>query len=331
VTHRLHDGAAVRTVAALDRELPIGLEVAVMLDGEPTTPAAVVGRSGRLTVTYTLVNRTAELREVRHYDGSGRPRTVTRDVAVPFVGELVVALDDRFRAVGSDDVVVGGTTLRAELVLAAPAGAPRRTITWSADVTEAAMPPLQVRLVPLAIADTARGAGDVDRLRRTTDALRALSDAAGLARTGATALGGIASASPSPSDDELAASTLALLDGLIAGAAVAGSEVDEVRAVIEAQDARALAGDGAVHPLLVRDDVTVGGTASVAPTHVHTSVVYVLDVAGQEADTALGTSIRLVLALALLIAVGMLGRATGRLTSADGRDASVAPIGHALN
>ncbi len=155
VTHRLSDGATVRTVAALDRELPVGLEVTVTLDGQPIAPSAVIGRSGRLRVTYTLTNLTAELRDVRHFDGAGRPRTVTRDVAVPLVGDLAVTFDDRFATVRSDQGVVSDGMLRAELVLAGPVGSVVRSITWSADVEEAVLPPVHIRLMPVALTDTA--------------------------------------------------------------------------------------------------------------------------------------------------------------------------------
>jgi hypothetical protein len=319
VTHRLSDGGAVRTVAALDRTLPVGIEVAVTLDGEPTTPSAVVGRSGRISITYTLTNRTATTQEIRSFDGTGRPRTTVREVAVPFVGELVVVLDDRFRAVRSDDARVGDGVLHAELVLAAPVGAPVRTVTWSADVDEAVVPPLQVRVAPVAIADTARGGADLERLRRSTDALRAIADDAGLARTGVTAFLGLSEATATTTDDELAASTLAILDGLLASAAAAGAELDEVRALIDAQDARVRDGDGLVHPLLVAADVRTGdGPRSAARTpRVDASVVYVLDVAGQGEESVPGTAVRILLALGLLLAVGLLGRAVDRLTGPD--------------
>jgi len=319
VTHRLSDGGVVRTVAALDRTLPVGIEIAITLDGEPTTPAAVVGRSGRIGFTYTLTNRTTTMQEIRSFDGIGRPRTTVREVAVPFVGELVVVLDDRFRAVRSDDGRVGDGALHAELVLAGPVGAPVRTVTWSADVEAAVVPPLQVRVAPIAIGDTARGGADLERLQRSTDALRGIADAAGLVRTGVTAFLGQSEATATTTDDEIATSTLAILDGLLASAAAAGGELGEVRALIDAQDARVRDGDGLVHPLLVAADVRTGdGPRSVARTpRVDASVVYVLDVAGQGEESVPGTAVRLLLALGLLLAVGLLGRAVDRLTGPD--------------
>jgi hypothetical protein len=319
VTHRLAPGADVRTVAQLDRDVPVDLEVLLALDGVPVTPAGLVGRSGRLTVTYVLRNRTVQEVELRHYDGRGRPRTTIRDAAVPFVGDLVVALDDRFRDVRSDDALVGDGTVHADVVLAAPVGAPVRTISWSADVHDAVVPPLRVRLVPLALSDTARGGVDLMVVDRAADALRAATDAAGLARTGVAALGVTTGPAGTP-DGDLVASAAAILDGLLSAGALAGADLGELGALVASQDARVRAGDGSVHGLLGPSDVLVEpgttpepGAALPAP-EVRTSVVYVLEVAGRTEDRGPGTAVRILLALGLLVAVGLLGREVGRLT-----------------
>jgi hypothetical protein len=228
-------------------------------------------------------------------------------------------LDDRFRAVQSDDARVGDGTLSAELVLAAPVGSTVRTVTWSADVDEAVVPPVQVRFAPVILGDTARGGADLERLRRSIDALREVSDSGGLVRTGLTAFLSISGTTPSPSDDGLAASTLAILDDLLATAAAAGAELDEVRALIDVQDARTREGDGLVHPLLAAADVRAddGPTGMARAPRVDASVTYVLDVAGQGEESVPGTTVRLILALGLLLAVGLLGRAVDRLTGPD--------------
>ena len=315
VTHRLPEGGSVRTVATLDRSLPVDLSIAFTLDGQPITPAALVGRSGRLEVTYTLTNLTVEPRDLRHFDGAGRPRTVTRDVAVPFVGELVVPLDDRFRGVRARGATVSEGGLHAELVLAEPVGAPVRTVTWRADVVDAVVPPVQVRLAPVPLTDTARGGTDVARLRRSTAALRELSDTAGLAITGAIALEQLAEGTITQGDDDLAGRTVSILEGLLTGAALAGAELGELRALIEAQDQRARAGDGHVHGMLVVADVR-GADGRAAPAvrpYVETSVVYVLDVAGRGGGGGSEVPVRLVLAVVLVGAVGLLGRSTARI------------------
>ena len=306
-------GAEVRTVATLGRTVPIDVDVAITLDGEPVTPAAVLGRSGRLEVTYTLTNRTVEPRELRHFDGSGRPRTVTRDVAVPFVGDLVVLLDDRFTAVRSDDAAVtalaprtgGGsavTELRAGIVLAEPFGGPVRTVTWRADVEDAVVPPVSIRLAAVRMQDMTLGAASDDRAELTARVLRDVADASGLVQTGLRAL-------EAAGADEVLSRTSAALETALAVAVAAGADINELRALVAAQDRRVDDGDGLVHGLLDAADVSATGAMSV-----HASAVHVLELAGLDADDAPGALVRLALALLLLVAVGLLGRAIATLT-----------------
>lgn len=310
VTYRLGDGDVVRTVASLDRTVPVRVDVAVTLDGEPIAPAAVVGRSGRLRVTYTLTNLTVEPRELRHFDGTGRPRTVVRDVAVPYVGELVVPLDDRYGAVR----VYGGRLhdgmLRADVVLAEPVGTTVRTVTWTADVERATLPPVQVRVAPVTLGDPARSGLLLDRLRISAGVLRELSDTAGLALTAASAIGTVGAAEV----EDPVARTLAILEGLLSSAGIAGAETNELRALIDAQDARVRDGDGVLHPLLDADGIV--GPSGARP-RIERSTVYVLEVAGVGDDGAPAGWVRLLLAAVLLGAVGLLGRATSRIIGPD--------------
>jgi hypothetical protein len=318
VTHTLAGaadaaGASVRTVATLERAVPIDIEVMITLDGVPIAPAAIVGRSGRIEVTYTLVNRTAEPRPLRHFDGRGRPRTVTRDVAVPFVGELVVLLDDRFTGVRSEDAVVtavppraGGRSdiveLRADVVLAEPLGRTVRIVTWRADVEDAVVPPVSVRLAVMPLRDTVLGAADDDRAERVARALRDVADASGLVRTGLTAI-------EATGTGALLAGTSVALDAAIAAAAAAGAEVNELRALVAEQDLRVERGDGLVHGLLDVADVRAGDAVIV-----RTSAVHILELAGLDTEAAPGVLVRLTLALLLLVAVGLLGRSIATLT-----------------
>jgi hypothetical protein len=315
VTMNVTEGRASRSVATLSRALPVDVTVVMTLDGVPMTPDDVVGRSGRLEVTYTVRNRTVESQELRFFDGAGRARVVTRDVAVPFVGELVVSFDHRFASVRTEDgrledrsaqSVDAGTELRVDLVLAAPVGSPERTVVWSADVSDAAVPPVSIRLAPVTLGSTAAGRADALDAARVADALRDVTDAGGLVRTGLTALA--ADGAPDAPDPSVITMARTALDALLGVATGAGAEVNEARALVTAQDRRVVAGDGSIHGLLDAGDVLPAGP------HVDADLVYLLELEGQGADGTPGLPLRLGLAVVLMGAVGFLGRAIGGLT-----------------
>ena len=104
-------------------------------------------------------------------------------------------------------------------------------------------------------------------------------------------------------------STSAALETALAAAVAAGADINELRALVAAQDRRVTDGDGLVHGLLDAADVSASDAVSV-----HASAVHVLELAGLDADDAPGELVRLALALLLLVAVGLLGRAIATLT-----------------
>jgi hypothetical protein len=298
ITIDLADGSSLRTVADLARPLPVAISVAYVLDGEPIPPAALVGRSGSLEVTYTLENRTVEPREIRYSDAGGRTRTVTRDVAVPFAGLLSVALDDRFDLVRADRGRVsldrgGSPQLWADLVLFAPVGAPVQTVTWTAEVRDAIVPAVHVELVPVGVGDLAARDAEAARSDAFLGVLRDLAVAGELLRTRLRTL--------EPDSD-------AGLAELFETLAVAAAGVGETRALLTAHEQRRIDGDGLVHGLLVAGPELPRGT------RVDTGAVYVLAVQGLADDGGPSLPLRSGLALGLLGVVGLLGRAVGTLT-----------------
>jgi len=307
VTHTLSDGVDVRTIAVLERALPVRIDSVYRLDGERIAPAALAGRSGRLEVTYTLTNTTREARELRFFDARGRSRTVVRDVAVPFAGTLRVALDEQASGVHSDDLRISidrgaRRDLQGDVMLFGPVGSPVQTFTWSAQVRDAVVPAVQVRVAPVSV--TGIGIGG-ERADAFAGVLRDLADAGGLLRTGLDGLG-----VGDVTDGDLTRLRTSL-EGLLDTATVASAEVNEARALLAAQDQRRIDGDGLVHGLLANGQGLPAGVRAV------TSVVYVLDVAGISDDGGPLLPLRFVSAIVLLAAVGILGRAVGALTGAD--------------
>jgi hypothetical protein len=298
----LRDGSAsARSVAELDRALPVRIDVSYELDGTPITAGQLVGSSGRVRVSMTVTNLTSELREIRAYDGQGRSRIELRDVAVPMVGTLAVALDDRFRDVRSDDAVVvagdgeGGARLEAALVLHGPSGAPVRTVTWDADVRDGVVPPVSLRLVPIVVADTPSGRAELAAAEDLVDRTRAIADGGALLRTALTAIG-LALDPDDVTGPGLTAQMSAVLDQLGAGAVEAVAVTNTDLALVAEQDERRRAGDGLPYGVVADGPDTTG------------TLVLAIELDGLGSDTGPGLPLRLALGVLLLGVVGLLGR-----------------------
>ena len=298
----------IRTVATLERELPVTLDITYTLDGTPITPRELVGRSGRLEITYTLTNRTAEAREVRHFDGLGRARTDVREVAVPMGATIALRLDARFSDVQAASASViagdgtGATQVNASLALFGPSGAATRSLVIGADVHDAVVPAATIRVVPLGARTSPDWRASVDTLEVFGGALDAASAAAGLLATSASALDTFL-----PSDGSAAEVVLDQLATIVAGLGAALNDgaagVDANLAWLAAQDARFEAGEGFVHGVLADADVTV---------------VYAFDVAGLGDDGGPTLPVRLAVGLALFAVVALIGRSVaGRARTSE--------------
>ncbi len=291
-------GVTVRTVADLERRPPFRLEVRYLLDGVEVTAGQVVGASGRLTVTHTLVNLTAEPREVRSYDGQGRERSVVRDVAVPFVGTISVPLDTRFSNIDAPDataigVDAGGlTSVEGEWALFEPVGASTQQFTWSADVIDAIVPTTTIHLMPLVVGGTPSGDALLARLTSSATTLRALAQDGALLTAALTALR--PAVDPGVATGAVLVEQMATLIARVSVDAAGGvTDINEQRALLIAQDERRAAGDGLVHPLLDGADG---------------SAMFVIEVAGRGLDVGPTLPLRLALGALVMGIVALLGR-----------------------
>ncbi len=304
VTHVLDlaDGRAfVRTVADLDREPPVAFDVTYTLDGLEVQAADVIGASGELSVTYTLTNLTAAPGTVRYFDGDGTERTVEATLGVPMGGSVVVLLDgDRFADVRAEraDVLAGdgagSTQVQGSWALFLPSGAPEQTFTWSATVTDAVVPPVAIRIVPVVASATPSGRSSVALLEQFGGGFVSVTDGLGLAGT---AIAGLRAFLDPTSPSVVAASTvLGQLEGLVgqvrAGASGGAGTVRQNLELLRVQDARAAAGEGYLYGMLPDADVTM---------------VYAIEVAGLGQDRGPALPVRLGLGVGLLLLVGVLG------------------------
>lgn len=78
-------GEDIHYEGTTDAELPVGVTVTYLLDGEEISPEKLAGKSGRLTIRFNYDNHTAEQVEIE-----GK----TYEVCVPFMAMSVLTLDE---------------------------------------------------------------------------------------------------------------------------------------------------------------------------------------------------------------------------------------------
>jgi putative membrane protein len=147
-------GAPKRTVAEYKGDLPVTLKAEYTLDGEKIDAEDLVGKTGDLEVTYTVVNRTAEPTEITYQDYEGNDITETADVVTPYVGSLDLVLPAEFAGITAEGADVGGdgrngTKISWSLVLFDPVGSPAQQISWTAKIDGGELPPVEMTVVPV--------------------------------------------------------------------------------------------------------------------------------------------------------------------------------------
>lgn len=148
------EGTRGRTVAENTADLPVDVQVTYSLDGAEVEPDDLVGRSGRLSVTYTVTNLTAEPVEIRPTDARGEAVTESADIAVPMVGSVALTLPPNFTSVDARGSNVAGdgrgnTVVNASLLLFAPLGDEVQEVTINANVTDAVVPGARIQVLPV--------------------------------------------------------------------------------------------------------------------------------------------------------------------------------------
>jgi putative membrane protein len=172
-----------RTVADYDADQPVSIEISYELDGEAIDGSDVAGRSGVLTTTIVVTNRTAEPTELTWKDAAGVARTETVDVSVPLVGSMSTVLDSRFVGVDAPGAVVaadgrGSTVVNWSLLLFAPLGNDSATLSWTARVTDAVLPQLTAQVLPVDSSSFASLANAEETYRGASDDTYALTQGA---------------------------------------------------------------------------------------------------------------------------------------------------------
>ena len=149
----------LRTVSDYTKKLPLEVHAAYTLDGKPVQPGDLLGRSGRLEVTYTVKNVTATSQVVTFDDGTGHTTSATEDVVIPMVGSLTTTLPGTFTNVSSKEANLagdgrGGTKLTFTMTLFGPIGTPTTTFGYAADIVDGTLPKASVAALPVSPLDS---------------------------------------------------------------------------------------------------------------------------------------------------------------------------------
>jgi len=137
----------LRTVSSFDEEqLPVTIKPTYELDGEIyDNPEDIVGKSGRLTVTYRVENVTGQSQTITVKDGRGNDLQRTVEVPLPLVGSLTTVLPRSFYSVRSDQATVtadgrGGTRMTFTMTLLPPVGSATAEFGYTAEVEDLVIP-----------------------------------------------------------------------------------------------------------------------------------------------------------------------------------------------
>ena len=155
ITRTTVDGdKRLRSVSNFDGKLPLDVSVAYKLDGRNVKPGDVVGRSGHLTVTYTVKNVTARPQQLSFDDGNGGTVTKTVPVPIPIVGSLDVTAPSSFTHVQSEAANMagdgkGGTKMSFTMTLFPPIGTDTAVFGYSADITDGVIPRAEISALPV--------------------------------------------------------------------------------------------------------------------------------------------------------------------------------------
>ncbi len=145
-----------RTVSTFNKDLPVSVDITYRLDGQKISPDDLAGKSGKLAVSYTIKNTTAEPTEITYPDGHGQDVTESVDLVTPYVGQLQVTVPGSFKRIATDDDRAdqagdghGGRLLAWTMVLFEPIGQTVQRFGYTADVTDVVVPPAHMQILPV--------------------------------------------------------------------------------------------------------------------------------------------------------------------------------------
>ena len=148
----------LRSVSDYDQDLPLQVGVSYLFDGKPVEPGAVVGKTGTLTVKYTVKNVTGKQQAVEYDDGTGAKARANAETVVPMIGSLTTTLPSSFTEVRSDEAAMagdghGGTLMTFQMTLFPPIGSATAEFGYTAHVSKGVIPPATLTSLPVSPLD----------------------------------------------------------------------------------------------------------------------------------------------------------------------------------
>ena len=146
-----------RAVSDFDLELPVTVSVMYRLDGQETSPADLVGKSGEVDVTYTIENMTGSEEQISITDGQGNEVTKTAMIYDPFAGSMSFTLPPNYTDVVSDSGFLpagdgrGGTLMNLSVTLVPGLTDQVLEANFTAQVEDAVIPPVSLSFLPLVV------------------------------------------------------------------------------------------------------------------------------------------------------------------------------------
>ena len=144
----------LRSVSDFKGDLPLAIDVNYELDGRTVEPGDLVGKSGKLEVTFNVENVTGEMQDVEVPDGKGGTITKNVEVPIPMVGSLSTVAPENFNNVASEQANLagdgqGGTKVSFTMTLFPPVGSNSATFGYTADVRDGVVPRIDVSALPI--------------------------------------------------------------------------------------------------------------------------------------------------------------------------------------
>ncbi|MFN8125431.1 MAG: hypothetical protein U0R64_02830 [Candidatus Nanopelagicales bacterium] len=139
-------------------EIPVTVEVAAELDGQPISPSDLAGQSGLAKLTYTFTNNSGEPTQLSYEDALGNTITEERDIPVPMAAATTITFGESWQEITSPKAsAVSGDGTGSTLVSATSAMLPdslpgqdvSQTLEIEGRVTNAVVPPVDIKVAVL--------------------------------------------------------------------------------------------------------------------------------------------------------------------------------------